>query len=292
MKKRTRNGIYPVYLLAISLLVSCQTKENEERDRRIFAMQTRMLRLEDRVLTENKAAIKSGEHLSMNLAESQVNQEEARRSLQTLEGDLETLRYFLGINGLSPDELSSKGLDNRLLLIEKRLDEVPRKQEKLEEKIKELRKTQNKILENIENLAKINASKKSSVKNTRKRAKLKSLNEAKKAYKGKRYLHVAEDFLNLERKVKDSEKPELNYLHAQSLFKLGRISAAAVSFDELLKSKKLGAKASKVYLRLGDCFRLLGDKKTALIYYEELVTKFPKSAEVKIARNYLEKLKT
>ena len=43
-------------------------------------------------------------------------------------------------------------------------------------------------------------------------------------------------------------------------------------------------------LRMGDCFRQLGDTKTALIYYNELLAVYPKSSEAALASSYVKKL--
>ena len=50
------------------------------------------------------------------------------------------------------------------------------------------------------------------------------------------------------------------------------------------------ANAATIQLRMGDCFRHLGDKKTALVYYSELIDRFPKSSEAKQAETHLKRL--
>ena len=44
-------------------------------------------------------------------------------------------------------------------------------------------------------------------------------------------------------------------------------------------------------LRLGDCFRHLGDKATARLCYEELMAKHTGTNEAKLAKDRLDKLK-
>ena len=296
--KRTKRSSHLI-LLSVLLFshLACQTKEDLERDRKIFSLQTRILQLEKIFHKENKSTQKTGKTLSLGLAESKVRQEEVWETLQSLKGELQTLRHFTGANELSPESLSSQNLDKRFLSIEKKIENLA----EVKEKINTLDKTQNDILKNMENLVKLAASLKKEVKaqlaaslkkeKKKTRTKMSSLASYEKAFKEKRYLHVVEDYSSLSAKTKASNKARFGYLHAESLFKLGRISAAALSFDELLKEKNTGKKTSKIYLRLGDCFRLLGEKKTALIYYEELLEKYPKSKEVNLAKDYLKKLK-
>ena len=83
----------------------------------------------------------------------------------------------------------------------------------------------------------------------------------------------------------------MKYFYSESLFKLGRISEAAIAYDALMKEKNLAEKTSKVRLRMGDCFRFLGETKAALLYYQELIDKHPKTDEAKYAKKYIEKLK-
>lgn len=299
MKKPSQVTFILSLMLTLLMLSACQTKSQiEERDRRIFALQTRLLKLEKHFWKENQAASKSGENISMSLAESQNQQEEVLREFQSIKGELETLRHFTGLNKLNPDQVEPMGVAKRLTSLENKIPRLSQAESRLDQ----LDKMQNDILNKLEELVNMQASLKkassalaasratSSPK--RNRAQLSSLKDTEKAYNEKRYLHVVEDIQHLKNKAKKQDHFEISYLHAQSLFKLGRISDAALAFDELLKSKEIAKKASKVYLRLGDCFRLLGDKKLARIYYEELLSKYPSSAEVSLAEQYLDKLKT
>jgi TolA-binding protein len=43
-------------------------------------------------------------------------------------------------------------------------------------------------------------------------------------------------------------------------------------------------------MRIGDCFKNLGDDTTARLYYEELIKEYPKSEEASKARESLAKL--
>ena len=49
-------------------------------------------------------------------------------------------------------------------------------------------------------------------------------------------------------------------------------------------------KLPKLHLRMGDCFRLLGDTKAALVYYKELIEQHPTAKETTYAKKYIPRL--
>ncbi|MFY7927394.1 MAG: tetratricopeptide repeat protein, partial [Oligoflexus sp.] len=69
----------------------------------------------------------------------------------------------------------------------------------------------------------------------------------------------------------------------------GQIREAALSFNDFIDSKPKDNLAVAL-LRMGDCFKELGDVETAKIYYEELIQKFASSDEAKQAKSKLAKL--
>jgi len=86
-----------------------------------------------------------------------------------------------------------------------------------------------------------------------------------------------------------SKKQKILYYLAEGLYQTKKISDAALKFNEYLDAGGTKYK-TKAKLRLGDCFRELGDAATAKTYYEELVKEFPKSKEAKLAKKALRKL--
>ena len=82
----------------------------------------------------------------------------------------------------------------------------------------------------------------------------------------------------------------IRFYYSESLFRLGNVREAAIAFSELLKKDNLGDLGPKVRLRMGDCFRTMGDKKTAESYYKLLIEKFPQSKESEIAKKLIKKL--
>ena len=91
--------------------------------------------------------------------------------------------------------------------------------------------------------------------------------------------------------TKQSSQYELDYLYAESLFKLGNLKDAAIEFHDFLDSKPPVKYLPHAKMRMGDCYRHLGDKETASIYYEELITEFPKAPSLKQLENVWLKLR-
>lgn len=278
------------------VFVSCQTEKDLERDRRIFGMQTRLLKLEKNFHEKNEATEKSGKNLSRGLAASQSLSEEINREMQLIQGRLQTLEHFLGLDELKPDEFASKAPDQKIAVLRSDLGYVGERVDKLNQKLDTLSKTQNELFSSVENILKAAAEKKAAKVSTSSsrssgRTPLSSLSEVEKAFEAKRYTHIVQDYAGLKKKVKREDNYDLSFFYAGSLFKLGRISDAALAFDDLLKEKKQSDKLPRIYLRLGDCFRLLGKDDVALIYYEELLDKYPKDSLAKFAKGYIEKLR-
>ena len=122
-----------------------------------------------------------------------------------------------------------------------------------------------------------------------KRKQAKTVDALKKAFADKRYRHVKEDAPSVIKKYKKgtTNRKDSQYMYAESLYKLGDIKNAALEFDEYLKSKPK-KKIAHANLRLGDCFRHLGEPATAKIYYDEIVSSYRNSEEAKLAEKRLQ----
>ena len=69
----------------------------------------------------------------------------------------------------------------------------------------------------------------------------------------------------------------------------GEIREAALKYNEYIESKPK-ENMSVALLRMGDCFKQLGDAETAKIYYQELIQKYSGTSEAKQAKDKLAKL--
>ncbi len=114
----------------------------------------------------------------------------------------------------------------------------------------------------------------------------------KAAFKKKRYKAISSDFRTFlkQRKSSVSDKEAVLFLAGESLFKLGQISEAALTFNEFVENYKKSSSLPTAKLRLGDCFRLLGEKSTSKLYYQDVVSSFPDSAEATTAKEKLAEL--
>lgn len=250
--------------LGLAALSGCVTREEYHDD--IFNLQTRMLSLE-----EGGSKTKSvGEAANQKLASTGVKMEEINAQLRSLQGELDAVKLALKTGRMpgQTDEDPSLG---------KMIDDLKARVDALEE-------AQVKMLEIMD---KKTASKD---KDKDKDKTLKSVSSFKTAFGKKHYTEIAEEWPNAKKVLKGEELNDVKFIFSESLFKLGRIREAALVYDELSKAKLDKDKTVKVQLRMGDCFRFLGDKKTALVYYHELVQKFPSSSEAEKAKEYIAKI--
>ncbi len=93
--------------------------------------------------------------------------------------------------------------------------------------------------------------------------------------KWKQIIDVAPQWLpKFDKKI---EKEEFFSIYAESLFKNGEIKEAAIKYNEFLELKPSKKFLPLAKMRMGDCYRHLGDNDTALIYYNEVIKDFPKT---------------
>src|SRR5690606_38155365 len=79
----------------------------------------------------------------------------------------------------------------------------------------------------------LDAIKKAGIKKTvkkKERSAMTSVREVQKAFDARRYLHVIEDVPTLEKSAKGDEKQQLQFLYAESLYKLGKLRDAALKY--------------------------------------------------------------
>ncbi|MBC61788.1 MAG: hypothetical protein CMP11_04960 [Zetaproteobacteria bacterium] len=274
-KKRQTLLSNKIFFLCVLALSSCQGGKVNKLRNDLFRVQTRLLDLEHSSSGQDKSSQNSTIHGQQKLASAVLAVDDLSEKLRQLEGQIDALRIGVLTGTIPGDPLGDHGLSGQL--------------EMLRNSLHTLENTQGQILQLLEQ-ADIKEKKKSSVKKAVSRSKLITINEVKKAFKDRRYLHIAEDVPEILGTEKDSKiKLDLRYFYSESLFKLGRLTDAAVAYSELSKETDPFERTAKIHLRLGDCFRFLGDKETAQIYYSELLATFPDSQEARLAKNHLDK---
>ena len=260
-----------VITFLVSFAQACMTSgDGEEIKLELFRAHKRLLELEHRLDKSGKEVKSKGDQANQRIASASVRQDRLDGEIRQIKGSLDILR-----RGVITGELPGN---------QEQADSVAKTLRILGERIVDLEKTQIEILTLLEN----KRSKKNE-KNRKKRKNLNNLSDIKKAFDNKNYLYIAEDASKIIKRTKKAkDKLDLRFYYAESLFKLGRLRDSALLFNELLNEESLGQKAL-VRLRMGDSFRLLGDKKAAEIYYHEVISDFPNSEEAEVAQKHVKK---
>ena len=241
-------------------------------------MKEDIARLQAQIVAMQQDLTTTGSSLSTDssrkTASINANIERLNVEIQRLKGEVDTLRVGVvtgrlpGTSADNPDSIASM-----LQTIAERLEVVEKNQESVMAAIKKAGKSKKRGASN----------------STKQRKPVKSLRGLQESFGKKQYLYVVEDAKPIIKRNSGNSKHEAQYMYAESLYKLGRLRPAALAFNDYLdlnpKSYLAHAK-----LRLGDCFRHLGDKATARLYYEELLAKHAKSEEARLAKERLEKL--
>lgn len=243
----------------------------------IAAVQTRLQQIENKMSSQSEQIEQKS---SKKAATTNSKLQKMQRDLQLLRGDIDTLRVGV-VTGRLPGVVSESGRDDSLAGAIARL----------EEKIVTMQEEQTKLWEAIEKVGKQSAAARKS-KNAKKSSKEKSVDLAslEEAFKAKRFQDIADQgarFLDSEKDVQ--KKLRGQYLYAESLYKLGLLRESALQWNDFIEAKPAESLAH-AKMRMGDCFRHLGDKITARIYYEELIAEFGGSDEATQAQKRLEKL--
>jgi TolA-binding protein len=259
-------------LLLISFVFcGCMTDRIEKIENSLFQIQTGMLKVKDELNITNKDFTKVSTHSQRQVAGMTTTLGETHSVIQSLRGDINQIRAELG----TPyDRVEQKySLKSRLDI--------------LSAKIMNLIEVQRSLMSSVEEIATAISRKKS---RTKSRKHLKNLATVKKAFEKKQYSYIVADITKVIKKSNKPETYELKFLYAESLFKLGKIREAALAFNDISENNNYKKFFPKVNLRLGDCFRLLGDNKVALLYYESLIKTYPNSQEAVYAKKVREKL--
>ncbi len=234
----------------------------------IDQMKAKMLELGVKLQEESKAAKSTGKQASLGIASTSTRVEKLTTDVQRIKGELDALKVGVKTGRLPGTADDPESLGNII--------------EDLKQRVAELEETQREVLKSLQ--------KKSKSKSKKSANKLKSIKDFRMAFGKKQYRYIVDNAPSAIKRNKGNVKQELLYMEAESLYLLGKLRDAALKFDSFLKGAPPSNLKPKAQLRLGDSFRHLGDKDTALIYYQELVDSFPKSDEAKDAVKKIEKL--
>ena len=268
--------------LPVAFLSGCVTKAQEKELRNeIFALQTRTQQLEAAIVESSKSNKSQGMSVTQQSAAATIRIEVVEREMQKVKGDIDALRIGVKTGQLPGVEDTGDSVAQRLAVVMQRVEAIEAAQAEI---LEQLSKTPEK------KSTREPAKKEKTATEAGSEAAINSVKELKEAYGKNRFKAVATAAPQLlQGKLKKGDKEDTLYLQAESMFKLGQVKEAALKFNELLDLNPGAEKAAQARMRMGDCFRHLGDNNTARIYYEELVQKHPKSAQAQKAKERLSK---
>lgn len=236
----------------------------------LFESNTRILAMEKQLQNQSVQTEDSGKKASMRIANSTTKIDRLERDLRNIRGEVDTLRVGV-VTGQMPGQTEGQGSIAETLQM-------------LQERLVKLEETQAEVLNMLQ---KKNKKKRSNNSN----GKLKKLPDFKAAFEKQQHKTVIKDIEAAIKKANGKEKQELKYIQAESLFKLGSIREAALKFNQFSESYSSDSRMHHIQMRMGDCFRQLGDSDTAKIYYQEVIDKYPDTDSAKTSTTRLDRLK-
>lgn len=305
-------------MISLGAVPACFTpaKERQLRDE-IFSLQTRVMQLESALMDENTPA---GEAARRRLASTATDIEKLNSEIGKLKGEVDAVRigastgFMPGIEGDQANTVGGKlrDLSERMATIEATQGEVVSSLERQGVDIKGAKASRGNVARGTDkSLEKAPprdeepaASERDNVKSepvrdskTKEEAKktdgkgLLTVKQFRDAFGKRQFKRIIEDGpAAIKSAAKPKEKEEITWLLAESHYKLGQMREAALQFNEFIDSKPAAKYLPQARLRMGDAFRNLGDPATARIYYQELITKHPKSPEASKAKDRLKEL--
>lgn len=255
--------------LCSTLLLSC-VGHDEKLKEDMFNLQTRLLLIERNTAQKGKEVVDMGDATNKRMAVATNKLEDMENDLAKLKGDIAVVTEAVKVGKFPQQTEDEPSLAKSLKDIIARLEA--------------LEKAQAEMLHLMEEKSKKPEPKAKSA------AVLKDLNGVKTAFKQKKFTLISEEAPKLFEGSKKKEADEIRFYYAESLFKLAKMQDAAIIYDQLVKKPSLHDKHPQMQLRLGDCFKSLGEKDAAKVYYKELIEKYPSSAETKKAKENLKAL--
>ncbi len=266
-------------LLFSLALTGCVTPAEERQLKDdIFALQTRMMAMEGQVNNQSKEITNSSTRQEASVT---TRIDKISIEIQRIKGDIDALRVGMTTGQLPGAEGQQETAQSKTL-------------SDLASRVDAIEENQNRIIAAIDKAIDTKKPEKKSSKDDGDKkegaVKLKSFKDLKSAFEDKNYKLVADQGDKLLGTFKQKKtKQEATFMVAESFYKSGQVRDAALRFNDYLESKPT-ENLSYSLLRMGDCFKQLGDTETAKIYYQELIQKHGKTDEAKQAKEKLSKL--
>lgn len=232
----------------------------------IFTLQTRTVQMESLLRDRSNDLRTNSDKASKRIASTATELDRLRLDIQIIKGEIDALRVGVQSGQMPDANPNDSSVANTLKSILARMEAIESSQEKLLA-----------IVERAPTPSRTATAKKSTG----------NLDKDFRAKNWPAVLALAPQKLKATKNL--SKQQKILYYFAESLYQTKKVSDAALKFNEYLDAGGTKYK-TKAKLRLGDCFRELGDTATAKTYYEELLRDFPKSKEAAQAKKALRKL--
>lgn len=267
-----------LWTISFSFVGCVSHQQKREQDDKIFALQTHMVQLEDSISTRRSSDQKTGDSRHNQVAANSGDLERMGIELKRMKGDIDGLRVGIETGQMPGQETPSEGsIGTRLSDIVTRLTALESQQQELATAVDRMSANPNKI------------GAKKEAPTSSGNADLASLTLA---FDRRHYKEVAEDAPSILKKEKGRDREAVLMMYGEALLKLNRPKEAALQFNELVELKPADKQMSLAKLRLGDAFKMLGDKDTSVLFYDEVASKYPRTPEGDKAKKALKSMKS
>jgi TolA-binding protein len=263
---------HKIAIALIAFLSGCITPQREREMRNeIFNLQTRLMELERAAREKGEALSSSSEQANQRIASTSSQLDKLHRDLAKINGEIDALKIGVTTGKLPGTDPAEESIATAILDIQQRLGAIEEKQKELEEA-----------------LASKSSGAKSPAKTAGKDEAGPSNKSVRAAFKAKNFQQVIESGPEVISKTKDKKvRLEMIYYLAESYFKTGKLRDSALKFNEFVDGGGSGEQLPFAKMRLGDCFRGLGDNATAKLYYEDVVKNHSRAPEAERSKQRL-----
>lgn len=275
MKMTNLNLLGSGIIICLSFNACVTPQQKKQMDDDIYRLQTRMLELENGLVSSRSSDQKAGEVQHKSIATTSSDVERLNIEVKRMKGDIDALRVGVQTGQMPGQEEQQEGsLGAQLTEIRGRLDAIENQQKE--------------IMSSMDRSTPV--SKKSPDKKIQ-GSSVADTDSLKTAFERKKYKEVTEDAPIVLKKAKGKDREQVLMLYGESLMKLQRPKEAALQFNELVELRPGDKQLAGAKLRLGDAFKAMGDKDTSKLFYEEVATKYAGTPEADKAKKALKSKK-
>lgn len=274
IQKPSLRGIFLVLVLT-----GCVTPAEEKQIKDdIFSLQSRLLQMEGNLSNQGKEITTQSSRQEASIS---TRLDKFAIEIQRVKGEIDALRV-----GVTTGQMPGADGTTQENPMAKQLTELSARIEAIEQNQANIIAAIDKAIDTKK------PEKKESSKEKKKSedARLKGFKDLKSAFEDKNYKVITEEGEKIVGGLKNKKtKQEGLFMLGESYYKNGQARDAALRFNDFIESKP-SENLPFALMRMGDCFKQLGDVETAKIYYQELIQKHSRTDEAKQAKEKLGKL--